>query len=86
MPSEPRFSCSSFTLRVYWDRDFQRALLARCDAESGVSPKGSSTASQMMSASVASDPVPVDPLRVLRSVCSALDKPPGALSPQRPPP
>ena len=38
-----------------------------------------------MSASVASEPVPVDPLRVLRSVCSGLEKPPGALSPQRPP-
>ena len=44
-----------------------------------------STASQTMSASVASEPVPVDPLRVLRSVCSGLEKPPGALSPQRPP-
>mmetsp|Transcript_37537 Transcript_37537/g.88342 ORF Transcript_37537/g.88342 Transcript_37537/m.88342 type:complete len:149 (-) Transcript_37537:161-607(-) len=29
-----------------------------------------------MSASEASEPVPADPLRVLRSVCSALEKPP----------
>ena len=39
-------------------------------------------ASQTMSASEASEPVPADPLRVLRSVCSALEKPPGAFSTQ----
>ena len=40
------------------------------------------TASPTMSASEASEPVPADPLRVLRYVCSALEKPPGVFSTQ----